>query len=241
LEKSILEDIQAYLKGHPDVLRQRTLVLSQSGWHAGVLGIVASRIMDIYFRPVVLIASPPEAEGGIGKGSARSVPGINLYDALAACTQHLENFGGHSLAAGLQIRNENIYEFQKAFEAVVQRVAEPEDLIPTLYIDYVLNFEEISEKLIDELESLMPFGTGNPEPLFMSKNVTVVSSRIVGNNHRQMVLSQPSRSDYSKINAIHFNVDDRNSQKKVFDQIVFRLRWNRWNGRKIAQIMVEDT
>jgi single-stranded-DNA-specific exonuclease len=236
LEKTILADIQTYLMGHPQALRQRTLVISGAGWHAGVLGIAASRIMDMYFRPVVLIAIPPEAGGAIGKGSARSIPGLDLYNALTACSQHLESFGGHSQAAGLQIRDENIYEFQKAFETAIHAMTAPEDLIPKLLIDYELEFNAISDTLLDELESLAPYGTGNPEPLFIAKTVRVVSSKIVGNHHRQMVLRQSSAD--ASMRAIHFNVDERLAQKNIFDKIVFRLRWNRWNGKKIAQMVV---
>jgi len=179
-------------------------------------------------------------QDGTGKGSARSVAGINLYDALAACEPYLENFGGHSMAAGLKLREEKIAEFQNAFESVTQRISRTEDLIPTLQIDYELDLTAISDTFIDELEALMPFGPGNPEPLFMASYVTVESSKIVGKNHRRMVLRQSSAPNAPVLQAIHFNVDDRVSQKTTFDQIVFKLRWNRWKGRKIAQIVVED-
>jgi len=236
LEKRILADTQQFLENNPSLLRQRSLVLSREGWHAGVLGIVASRLVDKYHRPVVLITT----QNGTGKGSARSVAGINLYDALAACEPYLENFGGHSMAAGLKLREDKIAEFQNAFESVTQRIARAEDLIPTLQIDYELDFTAISDTFIDELEALMPFGSGNPEPLFKAANVTVVSSKIVGKNHRRMVLRQSSAPNAPLLQAIHFNVDDRVSQKTAFDQIVFKLRWNRWKERKTAQIVVED-
>jgi single-stranded-DNA-specific exonuclease len=218
------------------VLRQRSLVLSQDGWHAGLLGIVASRIVERYYRPVVLIAT----EDGVGKGSARSVPGINLYDALAECRQYLESFGGHSMAAGLKIRQENIADFQHAFENSIQLRSESEDLIQTLNIDAELDFATISAGLIDELESLMPYGTGNPEPLFESSDIRVVSSRIVGKRHRRMVLRQSSRPNTPSFQAIHFNVDEQSVKEKKISRLAFKLRWNRWNGKKTAQIVVED-
>jgi single-stranded-DNA-specific exonuclease len=211
-------------------------VLSRDGWHAGVLGIAASRIMDKYYRPVVLIAT----EDSLGKGSARSVPGIDLYAALASCKPYLENFGGHSMAAGLKIREENIADFQIAFEKAVRDVSQPEDLTPKLQIDGELDFAAISADLINEIESLIPFGAGNPEPLFMSSNVKVVSSKIVGKNHRRMVLRQSSARNIPPLQAIHFNVDDRMARQNIFEKMVFKLRWNRWNEKKTAQIVVED-
>ena len=236
IEKGIIADLQRFIDNNPSLLRRRSLVLYRQGWHAGVLGIVASRIMHNYHRPVVLIS----LQDGMGKGSARSVEGLNLYDALTACQPFLENFGGHALAAGLLIREEKIADFQDAFEKEIQRTTSPEALIPSLQIDSELDFTAISDDLIDELESLMPFGAGNPEPLFLARNVKVVNSKIVGKSHRRMILSQATGYTTSTLPAIHFNANDEDAKKFHFDQIVFRLRWNRWNGKKSAQIVVED-
>jgi single-stranded-DNA-specific exonuclease len=192
--------------------------------------------MERYYRPVILIA----LEGGLGKGSGRSIPEINLYDALAECRHYLDSFGGHSMAAGLKIRQENIADFKNAFEKAIQSRTGSEDLIQTLTVDAELDFATISAALIDELESLMPYGTGNPEPLFVSSNVRVVSSRIVGQRHRRMVLRQSSRPNTPSFQAIHFNVDDRSVKEKNFAKVAFKLRWNRWNGKKTAQMVIED-
>jgi len=236
LEKGILADIERFIDKNSSLLRLRSLVLYQQGWHAGVLGIVASRMMRTYHRPVVLIS----LQDGTGKGSARSVEGLNIYDALTACGPFLEGFGGHAMAAGLQIREENIADFQNAFESEIQRTSSPETLVPAIQIDSELEVGAISDDLIDELELLMPFGVGNPEPLFLARDVKVVSSKIVGQNHRRMVLSQTSGYATATIAAIHFNVNDDDAKKFHFDQMVFRLHWNRWNGKKTAQIVVED-
>jgi len=236
LEKRILADIERFIDKNSSLLRLRSLVLYQQGWHAGVLGIVASRMMRTYHRPVVLIS----LQDGTGKGSARSVEGLNIYDALTACGPFLEGFGGHAMAAGLQIREENIADFQNAFESEIQRTSSPETLVPAIQIDSELEVGAISDDLIDELELLMPFGVGNPEPLFLARDVKVVSSKIVGQNHRRMVLSQTSGYATATIAAIHFNVNDDDAKKFHFDQMVFRLHWNRWNGKKTAQIVVED-
>jgi len=236
LEKGILADIERFIDKNSSLLRLRSLVLYQQGWHAGVLGIVASRMMRTYHRPVVLIS----LQDGTGKGSARSVEGLNIYDALTACGTFLEGFGGHAMAAGLQIREENIADFQNAFESEIQRTFSPETLVPAIQIDSELEVGAISDDLIDELELLMPFGVGNPEPLFLARDVKVVSSKILGRNHRRMVLTQTSGYATATIAAIHFNVNDDDAKKFHFDQMVFRLHWNRWNGKKTAQIVVED-
>jgi len=236
MEKGTLAEIEEYISTNASLLRQRSLVLSQEGWHAGLLGIVASRLMQRHYRPVVLIST----EDGLGRGSARSVGGINLYDALADCRQHLESFGGHSMAAGLKIRQEKIADFQQAFESAILNRSPSEDLVQTLDIDAELDFASISGGLIDELESLMPYGTGNPEPIFKSSGIRVVSSRILGKRHRRMVLRQASRSATPSIQAIQFNVDEQSAREKNFAEIAFKLRWNRWNSQKKAQLVVED-
>jgi len=144
------------------------------------------------------------------------------------------------MAAGLKIRQENIADFKDAFENAIRSRAESEDLIQTINIDGELDFAAISAGLIDELESLMPYGTGNPEPLFVSTNVRVVSSRIVGQRHRRMILRQSSRPNTPSFQAIHFNADGRSAKEKIFAKVVFKLHWNRWNGKKTAQLVIED-
>ena len=236
IEREIFIDIQRSLENNASIRQRRSLVLSGHGWHAGVLGIVASQMVNAHFRPVVLITT----RDGMGIGSGRSVAGLDLYKALASCKSYLETFGGHSMAAGLKIREENIADFQNAFESVIRRISQLEDFTPTLKIDAKLDLYTISDTLVNELEALMPFGTGNPEPLFMTADVTVVSSKIVGKNHRRMILRQLSAPDTPVFQAIQFNVDSRVSNKQKFSQMVFKLRWNRWKGDKTAQLVVED-
>ena len=235
IEKNIFSNILEYIANYPHVLQQKTLVLANPEWHLGVLGIVASRLVEKYYRPVVLLATNED----IGKGSARSIPGVNLYDGLLACERYLENFGGHAMAAGLKIKTDNIPDFQEAFEEHIASAVHAESFVPSHTIDYELNFEEITSGLVDELESLAPFGPENPEPLFMAKNVAVISSKIVGKNHRRMVLKQDSAKTGRSINAIQFNVDLEAPPMKVFERIALRLQWNRWNGKKTIQILVK--
>jgi len=236
IENGILTQIEGQLKKNPHLLQKNTLVLAHQDWHLGVLGIVAARIMQKYFRPVVLITTT----AGIGKGSARSIPGVDLYKGLLACADDLEIFGGHSMAAGIKIKTEKIARFQTNFENAIGNMTKPDDFIPKISIDYELDFDDISGALIDEIESLKPFGSGNHEPLFMSRNVRVASSKIVGKNHRRMLLKQASGSTGKTFNAIHFNIDLSIPLKEHFDQIAFRLRWNRWNEKKSAQLIIEE-
>ncbi len=241
IEQKIIEDIFEYLKNNQRVLKNSSLVISDNEldnmWHEGILGIVASRMVKKYFRPVVLIA----IKEGVGKGSARSIPGFNIYNGLMSCSDHLEAFGGHSMAAGLKIKAENMDVFKKNFENTVQQMTTHDDFVQTISIDFELNFDDISDTLINELETLKPFGTGNHEPLFIAKNVRVMDSKIVGKNHRRMLLQQSAAGGTgNSFNAIHFNVDTSKNLRDNFDQIAFRLRWNHWNEKKTAQIVIED-
>jgi single-stranded-DNA-specific exonuclease len=237
IENKILAQISNHLKKNPHLLEKNTLVLTHEDWHLGILGIVASRLVKKYFRPIVLITTAD----GIGKGSARSIPEINLYEGLSACTENIENFGGHQLAAGLKIKTENIDRFKIQFEKIVSRLTKLPDFIPKITIDCQLDFADISDKLIDDLETLQPYGSSNPEPLFMTKDIRIVSSKRVANHHRQMVLEQKTGNTGKTFNAIQFNVNTRIPLKGTFRQMAYRLRWNRWNGKKNAQIIIEET
>ena len=240
IESSMVDEIKQYIKEHPDILNRKTIVLSDwfsaNGWHEGVLGIVASYFMKKYYRPAVFIA----VKNGIGKGSGRSPSKINLYGLLSSCSSCLKSYGGHSVAAGLTLDAGQIDNFQKQIENEVNRTYTSKDFVPVVSIDYVLDFDNISDKLISELEQLMPFGTANREPLFMAENICVFSSKIVGEKHRQMLLQQAGSRQNRKFNAIKFNIDTRVPFNDKFEKMAFRLRWNRWNGSKTVQIVVEE-
>jgi len=236
IEDKIYEEIRMHIKHNPFLLKNRTLVLAHHGWHEGIVGIVAARIVKKHFRPVVLIVT----QAGVGKGSARSIPGFDLYQGLRECGNCLENFGGHSMAAGLKIKTENIEAFQRYFEDAACKMIKPDDFVQKILIDYELDFDDISDSLVDELELLMPFGTGNTEPLFMARNLEVLSSKIVGENHRHVVLRQPSSKTGKVIHAIHFNINPHIAYKAYLERVAFRLRWNRWSGKKRLQIVIEE-
>jgi len=236
LERLMLDDILKDCRQQPGQLKNQTLVKWHPDWHQGVLGIVASRIVETYYRPVVLIA----VKGELGKGSARSIPGLDLYKALEACRHCLEDFGGHSMAAGLTIKTENLIEFQRMFETAVARMAQSDDRTPRLTVDSEIHFDDISPELIDEIETLSPFGTDNPEPVFMAQNIKVESSKIVGQNHRRMMLVHDVQPTGKPVPAIRFNAEGNLLKETTFSRIAFRLRWNRWNDNKTIQLIIED-
>jgi single-stranded-DNA-specific exonuclease len=237
LERHILDGITEHLENEPALLECKAIVLAGEDWHLGVLGIVASRLLRTYYRPVILLA----VENGVGKGSARSIPGFDLYQGLNACAGELEKFGGHTLAAGLEIKARNIDRFRDCFEAAVEQTTTPEDFIPRVEIDAVLGFDAISGGLIDELNKMKPYGQGNPEPLFMAENVRVVSSRIVGGHHRKMELEQPHIAAGRRFQAIEFQTDITAPAPQRFERLAFRLDWNYFNHKKTAQITVVET
>jgi single-stranded-DNA-specific exonuclease len=236
-EQKIFSQILQYIKANPPILQRNALVLHHPDWHEGVLGIVASKLVDRFYRPIVLIS----VRNGFGKGSARSIQGFHLFDGFEKNSHFLENYGGHAMAAGLRLKAENIDPFRKAFEALVTESTQPEDFIPTIKIDHQILFDDITPRLLSDLELLQPFGEGNPEPLFMAKNVTVVFSKIVGEKHRQLRLRQSGSKSDPTFSAIQFNVDPESPRPSFFDQIAFRLSWNRWNGKKNIQLIITGT
>ena len=237
IETEILTDIRGFLSKDPRQSNKSAIVLASHRWHEGVLGIVASRLVDQYHRPVVLIST----RDGLGKGSARSVPGFDLYKGLSKCARFLEAFGGHSMAAGLKIKHENFEDFREYFEASVKDSVPAGDVFPELLIDGEIEFRDISAQLLDEIDMLRPFGVDNPNPVFTARNISVRSSRIVGQNHRRMVLHQPSGGIQTSFGAIHFNSVTNGTMPDAYNRIAFRLNWNHWKGNKTPQLVIVDT
>ena len=237
-ENAILREIQRHLSDDPEELLRDSLILAGKDWHEGVLGIAAARLVTQYHKPVVLIST----RSGIGKGSGRSIPQFNLYEALStSCADQLINFGGHSMAVGLSINPENINRFKLIFDRYVQNTLHGLDTSAEVLIDRELKFHEINGLLIDEIESLKPFGNGNSEPLFMARKVRVKKCQIVAERHRRMVLEQTEGIKQRSFSAIQFNVDPEINPPESFNRIAFRLQWNRWNGRKNIQLLIEET
>ena len=209
---------------------RRSIVLASADWHQGVIGIVASRLVERYHRPTILIALTKD---GLGKGSGRSIPGFHLLDALGPCSQHLTRFGGHRYAAGIGLLAEDVPVFAEAFEAEAARILTDSDLVPLLTIDAEVEPGDVTKELALELKRLEPFGMGNPEPLLMLRGMTVVERRTVGEGHLRLRLARDNRS----FGAIAFNLADRETSGLI--DIAFFPEINEWNGSSSLQLRVK--
>jgi single-stranded-DNA-specific exonuclease len=234
-QEILFNRIQSILAASPDLLNGRSLVLWGHDWHEGVLGIVASHLLREYHRPIVLIST----RNGCGKGSARSISGFDLYQGLTACKETLIGYGGHALAAGVTIDMDQLDRFRERFESVVQEAAGKTSFIPEIQGDCELDLADISDRLLNELELLAPFGPENREPLFLSRKVEVVGWKIVGKNHLSLRLRQQSGPSGRIFQGMHFNIDPKEPVPGTFDHMVFRVGWNRWNHTQTARIIIE--
>jgi single-stranded-DNA-specific exonuclease len=174
VEAAVLEQALVRASAVIDGGSRYSLVVAGEGWHPGVLGIVAARIVEKYYRPTVVIGF----NGREGKGSARSIRGFHLVDGFRRCAEHLEKFGGHEFAGGLSITPDKLDCFAEAFEAVASQLLTAENLLPLLEVDGSLDFAQIGHPLLRELDILKPFGVGNPEPLFMTSAAQVCERKV---------------------------------------------------------------
>jgi single-stranded-DNA-specific exonuclease len=235
VEERILREAVARVESwSPAERARRGYVLWDETWHEGVNGIVASRLVERFNRPVVLIAQ--SATGW--KGSGRSVPAFDLHGALGACSEHLERYGGHRAAAGLSIATEQLEAFREAFAAHADAVLTDSDLRTVTPIDAIVPAHALTLELAEELDRLAPFGLGNPEPTLLVASVEAVSASVVGEGkHLRFRIRQHERDGGS---AIAFGLGkqlDRLQQPGRYD-VAFRLKENRWNGTVAPQLVV---
>ena len=169
MEELVLKQAMAKVERDIDFKHHRVIVLEDESWHKGVIGIVASRLVDRFYRPTVIIS----IDGNEGRGSCRSIRNFNLFDALSGCSQHLKNYGGHSYAAGLTIEKSRLDDFRQTINDIANKRILPQDLIPCVNIDAEIPISALSHKLLKELEGLSPFGIGNPRPVFVSRNLKI--------------------------------------------------------------------
>ncbi len=210
-----------------------SIVLADHSWHPGVIGIVASRLVERYGRPTLLIA----LDGEQGKGSGRSVRGFHLYRGLQQCADHLAAFGGHEYAAGFSLRRSAVGELAAAFEDAVRRQLSVEDLQPVRLHDGVVQLAEISPDLVGELQRLEPYGMGNPEPVFVAEQVELHRIETVGDGRHLRCLV---RQDGTSLPAIAFNLGAQAASLRGFHDILFTPAFNRWNGRVSLQLRLKD-
>ncbi|MGH8091906.1 MAG: single-stranded-DNA-specific exonuclease RecJ [Chthoniobacterales bacterium] len=210
----------------------RAIVLGQRGWHPGVLGIVASRLAKNHHRPTIIVGFD---EQGLGKGSGRSIPGLSLVAALGRCGDRLETFGGHEMAAGLTIREENLSAFAIAFEESCLVLLGDDPLEPCLYLDDELTLRELTWELLRWHELLQPFGQGNPQPLFLARGVEPAGSPVIlKEKHLLLRLRQNGRSQ----RAIFFGGADEPLPEPPWD-IAFRISADEYEGEIRLQLQVE--
>lgn len=214
------------------------IVLHYEDWHPGVIGIVASRLVEKFHRPAVMLTTID----GVAKGSARSVPGFNIYEALQNCDDLLLQFGGHEAAAGLAVELEKLDEFKLRFNAVLRQSMTSENIIHEINIDAKLSFSEISPKFLRVLDQFAPFGPGNMRPVFLSENVNIVyAPRIVGSNH--IVTSLKQNGNDKVFDAIGFNLGafaaHIDKEKNLID-IVYTIESIQKDGKTYPQIRLKD-
>ena len=211
-----------------------SIVLSGDNWHHGVIGIVASKLTEKYFKPAILICF----DGEIGKGSGRSVPGFDLHDALISLSKYLEKYGGHEMAVGLALRKENFSKFKENFEKIALE-NNIKDIVPVIKIDGEIALKDINKNLINELQILEPFGEKNKTPIFVYKNLKIDSIRSLSEGkHLKLIL----KDENLYINAIGFNLGYLTEEFLIGDKIDVAgiLEINRFNGEEIVQINIKD-
>jgi single-stranded-DNA-specific exonuclease len=232
LEAEVLTEALAQAEACLSSGERYSLVLAGEGWHVGVLGIVASRIVEQFYRPTVVIG----LNRGEGKGSARSVRGFHMVQGFRRCAAHVEKFGGHEYAGGLAIKTENLERFTAAFELAAREFLSPADLVPLLEVDGALDFSRIDWPLMREIDSLKPFGVGNPEPLFVSEQVEVCERKVFSGGLR-FRLRQSSRV----LGGVLFGAGEEFPGKpgEKLD-VVYRLSENEWNGATRVELRIAD-
>lgn len=238
LDLQITQEALDMIAGDKHQQEMRSTVVFNESWHKGVIGIVASRLTESYYRPTIVLTQ----SNGLITGSARSVKDFDIYDAIDACSELLEHFGGHTYAAGLSLKPENLELFKKKFEQIVSASIKEHMLVPEVEIDLELDLNQITPRFIRILKQFAPFGPGNMSPVFMTPRTRDTGyARIVGKNHVKMTVFQESvRSD--PFSAIAFQQGDKYSgiqQGRPMD-ICYHLEENEWNGSKTIQLNIKD-
>jgi single-stranded-DNA-specific exonuclease len=238
VDRETLQQALDILDATYDPARDYAVVLAAEGWHPGVIGIVASRVVERIHRPVIMIAL--DAATGRGRGSARSIPAFDLYGAIHNCGRWLERYGGHHQAAGMEIRADRIDSFRTAFNEQARATLAPADLIPECKLDLEVKLADADARLLKLLRHFGPFGMGNPSPVLVSKRVTVIGyPREVGDGHVKMTLVQ----DGVRMSAIGFRMIDKLQNIDVTRgpiDVAYQLQENEYNGRVDLQARLID-
>jgi len=238
-DKLAFEDALSKLNSSPELQKKKTTVLFDPQWHKGVVGIVASRLIEHYYKPTIIFTE----SNGLLTGSARSVKDFDLYQAVEACSHLIEHFGGHKFAAGLSIKPENFDAFCQEFERLASESLTDEMMIPEIEIDDAINFSEIVPKFIRLLKQFAPFGPGNMSPIFITENVYDTGySRPIGENHVKLNITQPDFKG-AGFDAIAFGFGHLFQQihdEQLPFKVCYHIEENEWNGKVTVQLNVKD-
>lgn len=239
LDKNITDEAIALIAGDKRFAARKSIVVHKPDWHKGVIGIVASRLSEEYYKPSIVLTN----SNGFASGSARSVPGFDIYKAIDSCRDLLENFGGHMYAAGLTMKEEKVQEFTERFEQFVAENILEEQTYPQIEIDAVLEFKDITPKFFRVLKQFGPFGPGNMKPVFVSKKVfDYGTSRLVGKEQEHLKLELIDSSSENVMNGIAFRMYEYNDHLKALNplDICYTIEENVFNGNTSIQLMIRD-
>ena len=242
-ENKIMQDADEKMRSW-DIEKYPVIVLDADNWHHGVIGIVASRLTEKYARPSILVSFGGNDEDGnasldVGKGSGRSIKGLNLMDALCACSDNLLKFGGHELAAGLSVSRDQLPEFIENINRYARENLKDEDMIPTIDVDCEIEFSDLTFTLAQQLQKLEPYGVGNPQPTFVIKDCVVGDiSPISEGRHTRFTLTDGN----STVSAMFFSNNPTNL--KIYNgdnvDVIFNIDINEWLGRRNVQLIIKD-
>ena len=238
LDKDMTRDALDLIAGDAVARDAWSTVVFNETWHKGVIGIVASRLIEQYYRPTVVLT----ASNGKAVGSARSVKGFDVYEAINACSDLLEQFGGHMYAAGLSMPLENVPDFRDRFETVVRQTMDPALRMPEEEVDAEVRLIELDDKLARILHHMAPYGPGNMRPVFLTRGVVDTGlARIVGEDHLKMHLRMAG-SNSPSFDAIGFRLGEHLERVKNGQpfSILYTLEENEWNGRRTLQLNIKD-
>ena len=237
IQEDIVNDAIRLVHSQVDLENNKVVIIGSKGWHPGVVGIVASRIKDEFSRPAIVIAFDKE---GIGKGSARSIPHLDLYEALSYAAKFLEGYGGHPMAAGLTVREDKFENFKSLFLRNANKILTNDDLIPAISIDGEMALTDINSRFMRFLEKLGPFGPGNMRPKFVSRNLSISGQpRLMGNGeHIRFIVGQNGRN----YPAVGFKLSSHYEDliRGVPVDIAYVVEVNQWQGQSNIQLNVRD-
>ena len=238
LDKKMTEEAQELVKNTPDMENQSCIVIYNEDWHKGVIGIVASRLTETFYRPAVVLTRSDD----LVTGSARSVSGFDVYKAIQSCADLMVNFGGHTYAAGLSLKVEDVEEFKTRFEEYVAKNIESETVTPNINVDAVIPFSEINRKFYSDLKRMRPFGPENEKPRFCTKQVyDYGTSKVVGHNQEHIKLELVDNTSNQVMNGIAFgqSSEARYIKTKHSFDIVYTIEENSYRKGEL-QLIIED-